>query len=134
MRFALASCLLLPLAACHQNATSVPPDASSATSTAASTPTSSEAECEGIRKRWEKELSRFVGQEHTCRSDKDCVCYGGPVCPNAFVKTCPSPVRGDIAAALEPFMEEWSSRRCPVIWSPHWCEAKCSAGLCTSTK
>lgn len=132
MRLALAPCLLLT--ACHQNAASIPPDASSSASATASRSNSNDTSCAAIRKRWEKELSRFVGQEHTCKSDEDCVCYGGPVCSNALVKTCPSPVRRDIAEALAPFMHEWSLHGCPVIWSPHGCEAKCSAGRCTSTE
>jgi hypothetical protein len=134
MRFALSTFLFV--LGCHQNAAPIPPDASSssAATSVASSPTSNETACEAIRKRWEKELSRFVGQEHTCGSDEDCVCYGGPVCSNALVKTCPSPVRRDIAEALAPFMEEWSGHRCPIIWSPYGCEAKCVEGRCLSTK
>lgn len=88
--------------------------------------------CEEIEAQWETQIVRFAGQPQTCRRDEDCVCYGGPVCPNALVDVCPAPVRREVADALEPVTRAWFEQGCPVLWSPHGCEPRCVNRRCVS--
>lgn len=91
-------------------------------------------ECLALRSKWDRDVARFAGKPQTCERNEECDCFGGPVCPNAFVSVCPGPVRADAASALVPHMEAWTAKGCPVIWSPHQCEPACVNGRCVSAR
>lgn len=70
---------------------------------------------------------------YTCTVDSECVCYGGPACPNALVATCPAPIDYSAGRELAPLVDAWVAADCGGFrWSPYSCNATCVAGRCTS--
>jgi hypothetical protein len=87
--------------------------------------------CAGLTAEIKRTEARWVGVSFTCATDADCICYGGPACPNALVTTCPSPIGSNAGAELEPLVRAWVNVGCGFyLWSPSRCEAACLAGTC----
>ncbi|MBI4956978.1 MAG: hypothetical protein HY908_33495 [Myxococcales bacterium] len=77
--------------------------------------------------------ARWADRDARCGRDADCVCYGGPVCPNALVRSCPGAVAAASQAELAPLEAAWQAAGCEgYLWSPYGCEAACLDGRCRS--
>jgi hypothetical protein len=102
------------------------------------TPSSSATEndeCGKLGRELARTEARLAHSAPSCARDEDCVCYGGPVCPNALVRVCPSPLHRDVYRELQPIGDAWRANDCGgYLWSPYYCETKCSAGRCVSVE
>lgn len=76
---------------------------------------------------------RLASQPASCVRDGDCVCYGGPVCANALVTSCPGAVPSAAADALTPLVQAWNDHACGgFLWSPNLCVPRCVGGRCVT--
>ena len=131
--------ILIGTSACSQRDSASPPiDAVRNISSAVSPPpiafVAPIPDCETIRRKLADAQSRYAGQPRGCNQDADCACYGGPLCPNALVESCPSPIRAEVSRALQPLATEWQQKDCGAYtWSPIRCEAKCIHERCASS-
>ena len=110
------------------------PSQSTATAEATTTP-SAVRDCEHIRRDLALLESKLApGEPARCERDDACACYGGPICPNALVKTCPGPIGAAAERQLTPLVEAWNRADCgEPLWSPYGCQAACVGGRCAST-
>lgn len=68
-----------------------------------------------------------------CARDEDCACYGGPVCANALVTSCPGAVTRAAADLLAGLLGAWDAERCGgYLWSPSRCVPRCTSGRCVT--
>ncbi len=78
--------------------------------------------------------AKYAGAAFPCTTAADCACYGGPVCPNALVKQCPTAIGASAERELAQLSEAWSAADCGgYAWSPYGCEAACIDGRCGSS-
>jgi hypothetical protein len=89
--------------------------------------------CDDLRRRLAEVQIRHAGAPARCAVDADCTCYGGPLCPNALVRTCPAPIAASAYRDLAPLDEAWRRHGCGgYAWSPYGCHARCGDGHCAS--